>query len=59
VIPLSIAIAMASVTAPPATPAPWRPVNLPMLHVGVRPAALVARGEVAIGVTVQVSGNVL
>jgi hypothetical protein len=59
VIPLSIALAMATTGSPPAPPTPWRLVDVQTLHVGVRPAALVTRDEVAVGITVQVSGNVL
>ena len=40
-----------------AAPLPvWRVVNLPELHVGVRPAVLLSPGEVGGGFTVQVSG---
>ena len=40
-------------TAP--TPQPWRLVNLPWLHIGLRPAVAISRDEVAMGATIQVT----
>lgn len=34
---------------------PWRLVDRPDLHVGLRPAAYVGPGEIAVGVTLQVT----
>lgn len=51
---------MALQVAPsPMSPAPWRLVTSPAVHVGVRPAALVSPEERAAAATIQVTLNVL
>jgi hypothetical protein len=50
---LALALALSALEPPPARP--LRIVDAPVLHVGVRPAAYVARGEWGVGVTLQVS----
>jgi hypothetical protein len=55
-----LALSLALSTSPaPQPPAPWRVYVSTSLHVGVRPAALVSTGELAAGVTVQLSAKVL
>lgn len=58
---LAAALALPSDRPPPAAPAPWRIVDTPALHVGLRPALTLdnednGRLEGGAGATLQVTG---
>lgn len=61
---IALALSLGTGSAPPLAPASgWaqtgRLIDRPDLHLGVRPAAYVSQDEIDVGVTVQVSLNVL
>jgi len=60
---LAAALALSTDRPPPSLPAPWRLVDVPALHVGLRPALTLdnedrGRLEGGAGVTLQLTGFV-
>lgn len=53
------AAAMSLTAPPPQDPRPWRIVDLPGLHVGVRPHLLVSPDELGFALSVQVTARSL
>jgi hypothetical protein len=54
-ISLLVALTLATAPAAPPPPIPWRVIDRPGLHLGVRPALEVDHEELAAGVTLQLT----